>query len=79
MTKFNECSGVFSIHGFIVVDHFVTAAAKAGASLVSDSFIKAADSLSIAGDIFGSAPATFSSTKRLASSQSGLSQIVDGR
>ncbi len=78
-TKYNEDPGVFSVYGYIVVDHFLTVAGKVGANLSTDSFIKAADALSIPTDIFGSAPASFSPTKRLASNQFRLSQIVDGR
>jgi branched-chain amino acid transport system substrate-binding protein len=78
-TKYNEDPGVFSVYGYIVVDHFLTVAGKAGANLSTDGFIKSADALNIPTDIFGSAPASFSPTKRLASNQFRLSQIVDGR
>jgi branched-chain amino acid transport system substrate-binding protein len=78
-TKYNEDPGVFSAYGYIVADHFLTVAGKAGANLSTDGFIKAADTLNIPTDIFGSAPASFSPTKRLASNQFRLSQIVDGR
>ena len=78
-TKFNEEPTIFSVYGYQIIDIFANAATKAGASLSTDSFIKAMDSMSIAADIFGSAPASYSATKRLGSDASRLSQIVDGK
>lgn len=78
-TKFNEDPAVFSVYGYIVVDAFARAAAKAGPNLTTDSFIKAMDSMSFDSDMFGAAPATYSPTKHLGSDQSRLSQIQDGR
>jgi branched-chain amino acid transport system substrate-binding protein len=78
-TKFNEDPTVFSVYGYNVVDAFARAAAKAGPNLSTDSFIKAMDTMLFDPDIFGSAPATYSATKRLGSDQSRLSQIQDGR
>ena len=42
-------------------------------------FIRVMDSLTLPTDIFGSAPASFSPTKRLGSNASRLSQIQDGK
>jgi branched-chain amino acid transport system substrate-binding protein len=78
-TKFNEDPTVFSAYGYVIVDSFAQAAAKAGANLTTDSFIKAMDSMKFAPDMFGSAEATYSPTKRLGSNATRLSQIVDGR
>jgi branched-chain amino acid transport system substrate-binding protein len=78
-TKFNEDPTVFSVYGYSVIDTFAAAAEKAGAALTTESFIKAMDTFSRPSDIFGSAPATFSPTKRLGSDASRLSQIVDGK
>ena len=78
-TKFSEDPTVFSVYGYNIVDIFAMAASKAGANLTTDSFIKAMDTLSIPSDMFGSAPASFSPTKRLGSNASRLSQIVDGK
>ena len=78
-TQFNEDPTVFSVYGYNIIDSFATAAAKAGANLTTDSFIKAMDTLKIPPDIFGSPEATFSPTKRLGSDASRLSQIVDGK
>jgi branched-chain amino acid transport system substrate-binding protein len=78
-TKFNEDPAVFSVYGYNIIDTFAAAATKAGPNLTTDSFIKAMDSMSFPTDIFGSAPATFSATKRLGSDASRLSQIQDGR
>ena len=78
-TKFNEDPTVFSAYGYVIIDTFALAASKAGANLSTDTFIKAMDTLSIPSDMFGSAPATFSPTKRLGSNASRLSQITDGK
>jgi branched-chain amino acid transport system substrate-binding protein len=78
-TRFNEDPAVFSVYGYNIIDIFALAAAKAGTNLTTDTFIKAMDSMSIPSDIFGSAPATFSATKRLGSDASRLSQLQDGR
>lgn len=78
-TKFNEDPTVFSVYGYSVINTFATAATKAGKNLTTESFIKVMDSLTIPSDIFGSAPQSFTATKRLGSSASRLSQIVDGK
>jgi len=78
-TKFNEDPAVFSVYGYIIINTFANAATKAGKNLTTDSFIKVMDTLTIPTDIFGSAPATFSPTKRLGSDASRLSQIQDGK
>lgn len=78
-TKFNEDPTVFSVYGYTIIDTFAKAAQKAGTNLTTDSFIKVMDTMSIPPDMFGSAPATFSPTKRLGSDASRLSQITDGK
>ena len=78
-TKFNEDPTVFSVYGYTIVDVFANASTKAGANLNTESFIKAMDTMKLPPDIFGSAPATFSPTKRLGSDASRLSQITDGK
>ena len=78
-TKFNEDPTVFSAYGYNIIDALAAAAGKAGNNLTTESFIKAMDTMKIAPDIFGSPEATFSSTKRLGSDASRLSQIVDGK
>ena len=78
-TKFNDDPTLFSAYGYLVMDYFIQAAAKAGPNLSTDSFIKVMDSMSYPTDIFGSPPATFTATKRLGSDASRLSQIVDGK
>jgi branched-chain amino acid transport system substrate-binding protein len=78
-TKFNEDPAVFSVYGYLIVDVFAKAAAKAGAGLGTDSFIKAMDTLTIEPDMFGSPLTTFTATKRLGNDLSRLSQIQDGR
>ncbi|MEY4977968.1 MAG: hypothetical protein RLZZ352_238 [Pseudomonadota bacterium] len=78
-TQFNEDPTVFSVYGYSVVDAFIRAASKAGPNLSTDSFIKAMDTMVIPPDIFGSAPMTFSPTKRLGSNATRLSQLQEGR
>jgi len=78
-TKFSEDPTVFSVYGYGAIDSFAVAAAKAGAGLNTDSFIKAMDTMTIEPDMFGSAKATFTATKRLGSDVSRLSQLQEGR
>ena len=78
-TKFNEDPTVFSIYGYSIIDTFAKAAGKAGPNLSTESFIKAMDTMVVPPDMFGSAEATFSPTKRLGSDASRLSQITDGK
>ncbi len=78
-TKFNEDPTVFSVYGYTIINTFANAAGKAGKGLSTESFIKVMDTLSVPPDIFGSAPATFTATKRLGSEASRLSQIQDGK
>ena len=78
-TKFTEDPTVFSVYGYNAVDTFLRAAQKAGAGLTTDSFIKAMDTMTIDPDMFGSAPANFTPTKRLGSDASRMSQIQEGR
>jgi branched-chain amino acid transport system substrate-binding protein len=78
-TKFNEDPTVFSVYGYNIIDMFAKAALKAGPNLTTDSFIKAMDSMTFEPDMFGSARATFSPTKRLGSDLSRLSQIQNGK
>ena len=78
-TKFGEDPAVFSVYGYLIINTFANAATKAGRNLTTDSFIKVMDTMTIPTDIFGSAPATYSPTKRLGSDASRLSQIQDGR
>ncbi len=78
-TKFTDEPTVFSVYGYNIINTFANAATKAGKNLSTESFIKVMDTLTIPPDIFGSAQATFSPTKRLGSDASRLSQIQDGK
>jgi len=78
-TAFGEDPAVFSAYGYLVIDMFITAAAKAGPNLTTDSFIKAMDSMTFASDMFGGDVQTFTATKHLGSNASRLSQIQDGK
>ncbi len=78
-TQFNEDPTVISAYGYIIIDQFIQAAAKAGTSLSTDSFIKAMDSSTFEPDMFGSPRSSYTPTKRLGNDQSRLSQIQDGK
>ncbi len=78
-TKFNEDPTVFSVYGYNIIDIFAKAAQKAGPNLTTDSFIKVMNTMTIPPDMFGSAPGSYSATKRLGSDASRLSQITDGK
>jgi branched-chain amino acid transport system substrate-binding protein len=78
-TKFNEDPTVFSVYGYLIIDNFGKAATQAGANLTTDSFVKAAESLTIPPDIFGSPSMKFTATQRLGSNASRLSQLQDTR
>lgn len=78
-TKFNDDPTVFSVYGYAAIDAFIRGAQKAGTDLSTNTFIKAMDTMVIPRDMFGTAEATFSATKRLGNNLSRLSQIQDGR
>ncbi|HVE55163.1 MAG TPA: ABC transporter substrate-binding protein [Ramlibacter sp.] len=78
-TKFNEDPTVFSVYGYMIIDHFIKAAQKAGPNLSTDSFVKAMDTMVFEPDMFGSARSTYTATKRLGNDQSRLSQIQGGK
>jgi branched-chain amino acid transport system substrate-binding protein len=78
-TKFTDDPTVFSVYGYTIVDSFAKAAGKAGANLTTESFIKAMDTMVFPPDMFGSAPASYSPTKRLGSDASRMSQLQNAR
>jgi branched-chain amino acid transport system substrate-binding protein len=78
-TKFNEDPAVFSVYGYLVMDSFIAAAQKVGPNLTSDNFVKTMDTMSFTDPLFGSAPSSYTATKRLGSDASRLSQIQDGK
>jgi len=78
-TKFNEDPTVFSAYGYIIINTFANAAAKAGKNLSTDSFIKVMDKITFEPDMFGSPRSSFTATKRLGSNASRVSQIQDGK
>ncbi|HYF19464.1 MAG TPA: ABC transporter substrate-binding protein [Ramlibacter sp.] len=78
-TKFNEDPTVFSVYGYQAIDGFIQAAQKAGPNLTTDSFVKAAETMTFPPNLFGSAPTSFGPKKRLGSDESRLSQIQDGK
>ena len=54
-------------------------AAKAGANLTTDNFVKTLDSFTSPRDMFGRDAMSFTKTKHLGSNRSRLSQIVNGK
>lgn len=78
-TRFNEDGGIFSAYGYIVMDMFLQAVAKAGPNLTTDAFIKTMESMSYPTDIFGSAPATYTATNHLGNTAWRLSRVEDGK
>ena len=78
-TKFNEDPAVFSAYGYLVMDSFIAAAQKTGPNLTSDNFVKTMDTMSFSDQLFGSAPSSYTATKRLGSDASRMSQIPDGK
>jgi len=78
-TKFNEDPAVFSAYGYLVMDSFIAAAQKVGPNLTTDTFVKTMDTMSFSDPLFGSAPSSYTATKRLGSDASRLSQIQDGK
>ena len=78
-TKFNEDPTVFSVYGYNAIDAFIRAARKAGATLTTDSFIKAMESLTFPPDMFGSAELSFGPNKRAGSNMTRMSQLQDER
>lgn len=81
--KYNELfkqePTMHSVYGYLAIDSFARAAEAAGKKLDTDSFVAAMEKLVIAPDRFGSPEMRFSSTSRLASTASRLSQIRNGR
>jgi branched-chain amino acid transport system substrate-binding protein len=78
-TKFTDDPTVFSVYGYVIIDTWAKAAAKAGQALTTENFIKAMDTMKVPPDIFGSAESSFSPTKRLGSDISRLSQLQETR
>ena len=78
-TKFNEDPTVFSVYGYQAIDMVIIAAQKAGPNLTSDSFVKAMESISIPGDIFGGPAVSYGPKKRQGSNLTRLSQIQGGK
>ena len=62
-----------------IIDTFAIAARAAGASLTTDSMVKALETNKIPADMFGSPPMQFKPNMRLSNDQSRMSQIQNGR
>jgi branched-chain amino acid transport system substrate-binding protein len=77
--KFKEDPGVFSVYGYEVVDLFAQIAAKTGANLTTENFVKTIEKFSAPRDMFGSDEFSFTPTKHLGTNRARLSQIVNGK
>ncbi len=79
-TAFSEDATVFSAYGYMLVDTFAQAAAKAGPDLSTDSFVKVMDNnMVFPRDFLGMPEMKFNAKRRLGNEHSRLSQLVDGR
>ena len=78
-TAFSESPSVFSVYGYVILDRLISGMQKAGQNLSTDSLAKAFESMKVPPDIFGMPAMSWSPTNHLASSESRLSQIQDGR
>ena len=78
-TAYGDSPAVFSIYGYVIIDRLVSAMQKAGPNLTTDSLAKTMESLKVPSDFFGMPEMAWSATNHLASSESRLSQLQDGR
>lgn len=77
--QFKEAPTNYSIFGYVIMDRLVQSLEKAGPQLTTDSLIKAVQTLKTPVDMFGSPAMEIREGKHLASNESRLSQIQDGR
>jgi branched-chain amino acid transport system substrate-binding protein len=77
--KFGEDPTVFSVYGYYIMDVFTKAAAKAGPSLTTDSFIAAMEDTTFPRDMFGSPELRVTKTNRLGQTKVRLAQIINSK
>lgn len=78
-TAHTDSPSVFSVYGYVILDRLIAAMGKAGATLTTDNLAKTLESMAVPIDFFGMPAMKWSPTSHLASSESRLSQIQDGR
>lgn len=78
-TSFTDSPSVFSVYGYVILDRLIGAMQKTGPNLTTDSLAKTVESMRVPSDIFGMPEMSWSPTNHLASSESRLSQLQDGR
>lgn len=78
-TATGDSPSVFSVYGYVILDRVLAAMSKTGPNLTTDSLAKTLESMRVAPDIFGMPEMSWSPTNHLASSESRLSQLQDGR
>lgn len=77
--QFKEAPSNYSIFGYVIMDRLVQSLEKAGPQLTAESLIKAVQGLKTPVDMFGSPAMEITPDRHLASDQSRLSQIQNGR
>jgi branched-chain amino acid transport system substrate-binding protein len=77
--KFKEDPGVFSVYGYEVIELFAQIAAKSGANLTTDNFVKTIEKFTAPRDMFGADAFAFAPGKHLGSNRARLSQIINGK
>ena len=78
-TAYNDAPTVFSMYGYVIIDRLVSALQKNGPNLSTDSLAKSLEGLSVPADMFGMPAMKWSAKNHLASSESRLSHLQDGR
>jgi branched-chain amino acid transport system substrate-binding protein len=78
-TAFSDSPSVFSVYGYVILDRLISGMQKAGPNLSTDSLAKGLESTKVPADIFGMPAMSWSPTNHLASSESRVSQLQDGR
>ena len=78
-TSFTDSPTVFSVYGYVILDRLISAMQKTGPNLTTDGLSKTMESMRVPSDIFGMPEMSWSPANHLASSESRLSQLQDGR
>lgn len=70
---------VFSVYGYMLVEHFSRAVRAAGQDLTTETFVKAAETTAFPADIFGTPALRYGPDRRIGNDQSRMAQIQKGR
>jgi branched-chain amino acid transport system substrate-binding protein len=77
--RYADAPSVFAVYGWVIVDLFAKAAARAGPVLNTASFNNALESNIFPRDMFGSPEFHISSSDRLGCRKVRMSRLVDGK